>query len=66
MIFMTIVSLACLLLLTENLQKRSFALQFDHKAVLLRRRVTQLTKHCLNAQQQGLHDCKLAQKNCGS
>ena len=62
---MSIVFLACLInlvLLIEKLKKRNFALQHDHYAVIFRRRVTQLTKNGLNAQQQRLHDCKIPQK----
>ena len=51
------------MLLIEKLQKRNFALQHDHYAVFLPRRVTQLTKIGLNAQQQSLHDCKIPQKS---
>ena len=47
-----------------KLQKQSFALQYDHQAVLLRRRINQLTKNGLNAQQQSVHDCKVIQQIC--
>ena len=42
--------------------------QHDHQAVfvLLRPRVTQLTKNGLNAQQQSLHSCKIQQQSCES
>ena len=47
----------------KNYKKHSFALQHDQYAVLLLRRVTQITKkNNLNAQQGSQHDCKIPQK----
>ena len=47
----------------KNYKKHGFELQHDKKAGFLSRRVHQITKNTLNAQQRSLHDCRIPQKN---